>query len=267
MGKKARIAGPGLIINRHAKNSKIEIAFDPSPEGFVSSARRENARLKLVIVPGNGCIDPIEMTVSPKIWVFKFERAQVPSERLADLEALITEEQDVHCVLEYTPRQQDLPFATAEPTTTQGETPHTEAIEIKCKGMKLAYLKAVLVCEGAGAWRLGYEAQCGNYSQTKDAKEGPAFDSRTAALNALHFSASTWIDSIELTGSADQKRSLSARKSSWWSQVKEMIDAKVREGQPAEVPFEEDDPPSDERQATSDEEKDDDEDETEGDEE
>lgn len=165
MAQAARIAGPGLIINRHAKNGKIEMAVDPSPDGFITACRRENARLKVLIVPGNGAIEPIEIKVKPKALVFKFESAEIPRERLADLEALITEEQDVHVVIEYTPQKPELPFSehhvdadgfVTDPTEYQLQVPAFLDAEI-------SFLFASVDTQ----WFFGYKMNIGGQVRTR----------------------------------------------------------------------------------------------------
>jgi hypothetical protein len=54
MATKRKIVGPGRVVNRSAKGSKLELTFDPSPNGFISDARRANERLKVIIRPEDG---------------------------------------------------------------------------------------------------------------------------------------------------------------------------------------------------------------------
>jgi len=109
MAKKQRITGPGRILDRSAKKGKLKIAFDPSPNGFITEARLSNDRLIIRIEAQSSEIDPIEIEGSAKQWAIALEGARVPASRLADLEALITEEEDVHVTIEYSPTQDKLP--------------------------------------------------------------------------------------------------------------------------------------------------------------
>lgn len=102
-GIKHRMTGPGHVVDRSAKKSKLTVEFDPSPNGFVTECRKDKGRLTLVIAAGKTGIEPIQVLLEPKAWLFKFEEAAVPKDRLADLEFLITEEMDVQATLEYTP--------------------------------------------------------------------------------------------------------------------------------------------------------------------
>lgn len=270
MSKKARIAGPGLIVNRHAKNSKIEIAFDPSPEGFVSAARRENARLKLIVIPGKGEIEPIEITVSPKIWVFKFERAQIPAERLADLEALITEEQDVHCVLEYTPSQDELTFEPDPPAALRNYTDAEDAevnavnkvnevpipnsadspvsedptdpeiLEFKPSNVNHAGVTIALHDDGK-LWRAVYVWHLGNYQgQSLPLENADRHPSRDECLDETKVEILLALRGVEVTGNADAKRSAKVRLGRMAEQFERWADAQVTAGKA--VPFEEDQP-------------------------
>lgn len=101
MAKQQRMTGPGVILDRSAKHGTIKIAFDPSPNGFVGDARREKGRLAIRIEAEGQ--DSIEISAPVKEWVFQLKDAQIPAERLADLEALITDETSVHVSVEYTP--------------------------------------------------------------------------------------------------------------------------------------------------------------------
>lgn len=251
--KKMKITGPGLLVNRHAKNSKIEIAFDPSPEGFVTAARRENARLKLIVVPGTGDVEPIEMTVSPKIWVFKFERAQIPPERLADLEALITEEQDVHVVLEYTPQQENLPFTAAldTPATANQEVatpdPIPDHIDLKFKGLRNCGC-SINIVDRDGQWYAPYRIKVGNLEQGRGALELTGSPTRIEALQRAKSEIQCWCEEVEPSGSDDAKRSLKRRLVEVCDQIDQQIDPLLDRAErltpgPDPVECEEDDDP------------------------
>jgi len=108
MAKKQQITGPGCILDRSAKKGKLKIAFDPSPNGFIGEARRANDRLIVRIESASGGIEPIEIEASAKLWAIELEGAKVPKARLADLEAFITEEEDVHVSIQYIPSQDKL---------------------------------------------------------------------------------------------------------------------------------------------------------------
>ena len=101
MAKKQKITGPGRVIDRSAKDGKLSIAFDPSPGEMVTEARKDKGRLVVTIIPSDG--EPIQISASPKVWQLKLTDAAIPKERLADLESLITEEEDVHVSIEYAP--------------------------------------------------------------------------------------------------------------------------------------------------------------------
>lgn len=130
--------------------------------------------------------------------------------------------------------------ATRTPTA-EPDAPHTERIEIKCKGMKLAKFTAYLRCDGPGEWRFGWDIQMGNYIHTASDEDCAGFDCRHAALNGLLLAAGTWLESIELPAGADQQRALKARQKSMIEQIKEKIGDLIRQGKD-EVPFEEDPP-------------------------
>ena len=109
MAKRSRITGPGTVVDRSAKGGKLKLVFDPSPDGFVTEARSAKEKLKILIVPDNEEVKPIEVMADPAVWAFQLKNARVPKDRLADLERLITEEESVHVSLEYMPQQEDLP--------------------------------------------------------------------------------------------------------------------------------------------------------------
>lgn len=106
---KQRISGPGRVLDRSAKKGKIKIAFDPSPGEFIGEARRAKERLIVNIQSGDSDDPPIEISASGKLWAMQLEDASIPADRLAELEAMITEEEDVHVTIEYAPVQEKLP--------------------------------------------------------------------------------------------------------------------------------------------------------------
>ncbi len=243
--------GPGMVLNRHAKRGKIEIAFDPTEGAFVSKCGAANERLKILIVPGDGDMAPIEISAAPKAWVFKCESAAVPADRLADLEALITEEASVHVVVEYTRAQDDLPFerdtkneirdtdseATEGTEYTEADglpsgrawgdapapTRKTEGYEFKCKGMRQATLSLSLIPVGDDGWQVNYEVRLGNYADAGTLPDdGPvAFVSRGGAIETLQYTVGRWLDGLTFTGGADHRRGMETRR----DQMKEQVNA------------------------------------------
>jgi hypothetical protein len=101
MANKRKIAGPGRIIDRAARKGKIVIGFDPSPDEMITEARKDKGRLIITICGRSSKAVPIQVSASPKAWLLKLEGAMIPKERLAELEAMITEEQEVHVDIEY----------------------------------------------------------------------------------------------------------------------------------------------------------------------
>jgi len=101
--KRQGITGPGQVLDRSAKNGKIKLSFDPSPDGFVGECRMDKGRLTVTIQPGVSDMEPIQISAAAKLWAIQLEEAAIPKDRLADLEALITQEEDVHVKIEYTP--------------------------------------------------------------------------------------------------------------------------------------------------------------------
>lgn len=99
---KHRMTGPGRVVDRSVKKSKLTIEFDPSPDGFLTECRCDNGRLTLTIAAPETGIEPICVLLEPKAWQLKCEKAAIPKDRLADVEFLITEESDVQVTLEYT---------------------------------------------------------------------------------------------------------------------------------------------------------------------
>lgn len=99
--KRQRLTGPGTVLDRSAKRGKLKFAFDCSPDAFITECRREKGRL-LVTFAADG-MEPIEVLAAGKLWAFELQDAAIPAGRLADLEALITEESDVRVTIEYVP--------------------------------------------------------------------------------------------------------------------------------------------------------------------
>lgn len=202
MGTKSRLAGPGIVLNRHAKRGRIEIAFDPSPEAFITEARKANERVKVLIVADR--MDPIEISAQSRAWVMKFEASAVPSGRLADLEALITEEQNVHIVLEYEPKQDALPFdmdATSAAEQSSDERQATgdgplgnHAFALKLQKKFGASFKFVLTQSAAG-WE-GWVDIAIPHAETRlslAAELGEAADSREGLLDGLLNALVAWL--------------------------------------------------------------------------
>ena len=103
MAKKQMISGPGIVLDRSAKGQKIQIQFDPSPDGFMTEARKEKGRLIVTIHPGISGGKPIEFSAAPRQWKIVLQDASIPKDRLAELESLITQEEDVHVTIQYSP--------------------------------------------------------------------------------------------------------------------------------------------------------------------
>jgi len=101
MGKAIRITGPGRVDNRNPKKGEVHVAFDPSPESFISEPRSEKQRVKITI--DSDGLAPIELYAKPKQWLLKIADARIDPGRLADLERLIIDETDCHVTIEYTP--------------------------------------------------------------------------------------------------------------------------------------------------------------------
>lgn len=93
-----------------------------------------------------------------------------------------------------------------------------ELIVIKCTGTKQAWLKARI--KGGGArWDYAYEIQLGNYVNI--ASSDGVCPSRRTCLEVLKDDVHRWLDELQITGTADHKRSIQARR----DQMKEQIDA------------------------------------------
>jgi len=197
MNTKSRLAGPGIVLNRHAKRGRFEIAFDPSPEAFITEARKANERVKVLIVADG--MDPIEISAQSRAWVMKFEASAVPSGRLADLEALITEEQNVHIVLEYEPKQDALPFNVDQPATSDPAPAATERARHYAFALKLLKKLAasckVVLTETAGGWE-GWVDIAIPHAETRlslAAELGEAVDSREGLLDSLLNALVAWL--------------------------------------------------------------------------
>lgn len=199
MAKRARITGPGIVLNRHAKKGRLEIAFDPSPDGFITDCRKENGRLKVLIVADE--VDPIEISTQAKAWVMKFEDAAVPARRLADLEALITEEQPVHIVIEYQSDQEKLPFSDTRSGRTEdfAEDPPTsvptQTLELKLPRRLAAAVKVRVACDEAGQW-FGTLAVRIPHADTTLAVTGAEAEANThaAVLDRLTSDCGKWLE-------------------------------------------------------------------------
>jgi hypothetical protein len=235
------ITGPGRIVNRHAKRGRIEIAIDPSPDGFLTQARTEKARLKVVIIPGTGEIEPIEISVHPKALVFKFESAMIPSDRLADLEALITEEQDVHLVMSYTPTQKSLftdpptldprpsePFAEDVPRATSDERPSAapkERLDIKFKSLKGAKCTVTLSRVSEVDFRIGWVWEVGNWTDCRYIADSMFYRTHNLAIENAAAEIARQIEAAAITGTADQKRAAKRRLAMAKEQIVEQLEA------------------------------------------
>lgn len=97
-------------------------------------------------------------------------------------------------------------------TQGRGEEPAQEPLVIKVKGMKRTELKAVLFHGGSDGLGYGYKYTCrvGNYEGSGASVGCPAPD-RAGALGMLKDDFTCWLDDIEITGTADQKRAMERR--------------------------------------------------------
>jgi hypothetical protein len=231
---KAKMTGPGLVVDRSAKHGKINIAIDPSPEGFISEARRENARLKILLIPGDGTTDPIA----------------IPAGRLADVEALITEEKNVHVVLEYVPSQASLPFAVSPEATKATKlavsgpkaTEQRQEIPLKFKGLRNC--KALItVTHQADGWRAGHAVQLGNYVHEEAPEDTTAADTRAMAIRGTARAAIWWAEQVEISGGGDTKRGTQKRLAEMCKQIEDQV--KALTGTPEPEEFAEDEPQPD----------------------
>jgi hypothetical protein len=247
---KAKMTGPGLVVDRSAKHGKINIAIDPSPEGFISEARRENARLKILLIPGDGTTDPIEISAIPKSLMLKCEAAAIPAGRLADVEALITEEKNVHVVLEYVPSQASLPFAVSPEATKATKlavsgpkaTEQRQEIPLKFKGLRNC--KALItVTHQADGWRAGHAVQLGNYVHEEAPEDTTAADTRAMAIRGTARAAIWWAEQVEISGGGDTKRGTQKRLAEMCKQIEDQV--KALTGTPEPEEFAEDEPQPD----------------------
>ncbi|MEN6336622.1 MAG: hypothetical protein ABFE13_24825 [Phycisphaerales bacterium] len=208
---------------------------------------------KLQIEPITSVVKLVSMSCRTKGQKLRISGFHSPDERATAIKRMSAA--DTPILLTITEIQPTM-FGKAKPVTedTEKQIPHSDSFAIKCKGLKLAELTVDLIYEGPGQWRSGWLARLGNYTQEHDAKEGPAFTSRTAALNAVQLGIAAWLDEIPMTGTADGKRALVARRTKMREQVMAAIEAKICEdpdkiedentegtdGQEGGIPFEED---------------------------
>ncbi len=248
MSKKMVMTGPGRVVNRTAKRGRIDLAVDPSPAAFLSDAQQQKERIKVLVIPGDRNTDPIEICTRPKSFVLRCEGAQIPPSRLADLEALITEEKDVHVVLEYVPKQDQLPFtgtetsqnreANATPDPTEAAESRGEEIPLKFSGLKGCRVSLSLIHSG-GTWYGGYNAQMGHYEGSRAALDGPPTSSlKSECLVELRDRLHDWFDDLVISGTADQKRATTRRRDMMREQMDDQIKKLIDQAE-----LEENDPP------------------------
>lgn len=238
MSKKMEMTGPGRVVNRAAKHGKIDLAVDPSPGGFLSDARQQKERIKVLVIPGDGDTDPIEIYAHPKSLVLRCEGAMIPPGRLADLEALITEEEDVHVVIEYVPKQDQLPFTDApKDRTTESTETDREIIPLKFKGLRGCFCQLTVVHDADG-WRAGYEIKVGNLERSTKPEDQITRASRAEAIQVAKSSLEQWAEEVEVSGSADARRAMTRRLTSVCEQIEEQLDPMIN----AAEEFAEDEP-------------------------
>lgn len=126
--------------------------------------------------------------------------------------------------------------------------PINEPIVIKCKGMKQASVTGTIRRDADG-WRCDYEARLGNYTGIAGTKQQTPSCTRQVCVLTLRDRLNAWLDGIEITGTADQKRAMTRRR----DMMREQVNAAMEELLDADTSDE--DPPrtSDERRETSDE--------------
>lgn len=229
---------------RCGKDTKVRLAIEPEQK-------------KLQIPPLACSVRLVSMSCRPGGQKIKVADFKTPDDRAVAVKRLVANETPV--VITITEIERSLPFGEGKSNAADstpaslGETPHQEPLKIKCKGMKNAGVEGAVVCLGPGAWRCRYTARLGNYQTTDVGNDSPGFGSRTSAVNAMQLKIGAWLDNIELAGSADQKRSLQARRASMREQVNQALDQLLLDraeegyqmdtqdgGTAEEIPFEED---------------------------
>lgn len=99
----------------------------------------------------------------------------------------------------------------------------SEELELKFKGLKGCKGLVSLRCQ-EGQWYGGYALQLGNQSTEVPPEDTQAFATRLAVLMCVSTKLGMWLDSIILTGTADQKRAMTARRDSMRGQVQNQLE-------------------------------------------
>ena len=119
-----------------------------------------------------------------------------------------------------------------EPQTAADDW-HTQLEEtFKAKGLKQASATLTLQTDGA-LWRCGYAARMGHFTTEEHAADADGHATRAQCLERTRVTLLQWLDGLDITGTADARRSMEKRRDSMREQLDRWIAAGI-EDTPAE---------------------------------
>jgi hypothetical protein len=100
-----------------------------------------------------------------------------------------------------------------------------EQIALKFKGLRGCKCTIIVRQEiPGGLWRAAYSAELGNIAASKAIQTAPPVENRALAIRFAMRAAIFWLEGIAITGRADFKRSLAARRDQMKEQIEEQIE-------------------------------------------
>jgi len=160
-----------------------------------------------------------------------------PDERATALKRLSANETPVIVTIE--PIQGELPFAAPPPAEEAGETDEVVADEawwpvaertLTCKGLKQAKVELDIQQRGDD-WRIGYRARLGNFHIEEAAADALDYRGLAPALENLQVIVGRWLDLLDITGTADAVRSMTARRDKMKQQVEDWLTDMIEQGE------------------------------------
>lgn len=186
-----------VSIALRAQGQKIKLADFHSPDTRAQALKRLSANET-----------PIVLTIEPIQGQLFDEKSSNPSS--------VTRDPEKNSDPSPVPRDLD----DESRTTSDETTPWRTVLEdtFKAKGLKQATVVLTLQTDGA-FWRCGYTGRLGNFTTEEHAGDADSFATREICLENTRAELRLWLNGLDITGKADQRRSMARRRDAMAEQL------------------------------------------------
>ena len=249
-----KIAAEGKIRDWTVKGKKDRLVFgnlDFAPGQLANMARmiqtKEKGECRMTVEPKDKRlgIAAIESTITLEGCDIRKRGVQpavsgfsVPDSRVQAMVRFIREETPM--IVTIWIQQPNLPGMDDVGTSTNTGEPEPDDEVVEPVGLTLEMYKipfsglkkvsaGIRLAHRGDDWQVGYSLRIGNHSVEKVASDSDIYAGRTFALDNLQSMIEQWLDGIEPTGRADQRRSMAARIKTMREQIVAWIRAQIAE--------------------------------------